>query len=133
MKNIRHRYIAFEVHASQGSYLDESSLIKVMVNKLRSNGSQPPGIRFRLIQYDSSIARGAVKISPHTATEWMKEFILSIDEISDRRVATSILGSSGTLRTIREKYLKTLKQISKSNKRFRPNTYQERDEPAVPL
>jgi len=108
MKQIRHRYIAFEVSKTSRINDSKSSLIKAIFNMLRERSSTGGFLRvkFQVIEYDPAKARGIIRIVPHAAVEEMKKLILAIDEVSGHHVETRILGTGGTLRATRRKYMK---------------------------
>jgi RNase P/RNase MRP subunit POP5 len=132
MKNTRHRYIAFEISKTPEVCPARSSVIEAIISRLRVTKNQPSGFRFRLVDYDSTGLKGIVKTIPHTAVEWMKNLISSINEIYSKRATISILGTSGTLKALRSKYFAT-NRSTKNNNSGQSNISTERDEPAVPL
>ena len=107
-KQTRHRYIAFEI--SSDSPVDEtkSALARAISNKLRERSISKGhlGVRFQVIEYGMARSRGILKKVPHSAIHEMKALISSLDEITGHHIETHILGTSGTLRVARRKYMK---------------------------
>ncbi|WXG42884.1 MAG: Rpp14/Pop5 family protein [Promethearchaeati archaeon SRVP18_Atabeyarchaeia-1] len=105
MKTVRSRYIAFEMQKQSGVYPTRSSFIEAIIGRLRLAKDQPVGLRFRIVEYDYPRFKGIVKTTPHTAVEWMKALLGSVNEICGWQVTIRVLGTSGTLKALREKYL----------------------------
>nr|MDO8100914.1 Rpp14/Pop5 family protein [Candidatus Njordarchaeota archaeon] len=108
MKQTRRRYIAFEVSKTSRVDDSKSSLVKAIFNGLRERSTTEGYLRGKLqvIEYDPARAKGIIRIVPHTAVEEMKKLILAVDEVSGHHVETRILGTSGTLRATRRRYMK---------------------------
>nr|MDO8135226.1 Rpp14/Pop5 family protein [Candidatus Njordarchaeum guaymaensis] len=118
MKRTRRRYIAFEVSKTSPVDDSKSSLIKAILNRLRERSTAEEHLRakFHVIEYDAARSKGIIRIVPHSAVEEMKKLILSVDEISGYHVETHILGTSGTLRATRRKYMKYQKRQPERDK-----------------
>lgn len=108
MKQTRHRYIAFEVKKTSPVDDTKSSLIRAILDRLRERSVTEGhfAARFQVIEYDATRSKGIIRIVPHSAVDEMKNVIMSVNEISGRRVETHILGTSGTLKATRRKYMK---------------------------
>jgi RNase P/RNase MRP subunit POP5 len=105
MKTVKHRYIAFGINQQPEACITSSSLIQAVVGKLRLARDQPEGSRFRILQYDAMQMKGIVRSTPQTAVEWIKNLMRSVSEINGNPVDIQILGTSGTLKALRNKYL----------------------------
>jgi RNase P/RNase MRP subunit POP5 len=118
LKQIRRRYIAFEVSKTSPVDDSQSSLIKAILNRLRERSTTEGYLRarFHVIEYDTLRSKGIIRIVPHSAVEEMKKLILSVDEIAGHRVQTRILGTSGTLKATRRKYMKYQERQPERNK-----------------
>jgi RNase P/RNase MRP subunit POP5 len=108
MRQTRHRYIAFEVRKVCPVDDTKASLIRAILGKLRERSPAEGyfGAKFNVIEYDAARSKGIIKIVPHIAVEKMKSLILSVDDISGCHVETRVLGTSGTLKATRRKYMK---------------------------
>jgi RNase P/RNase MRP subunit POP5 len=86
-----------------------------VIDRLRLIKDRPPRFRFRLIDYDAYTHKGIVKAMPHTATGFMKDLMLSVNELCGKKATIRILGTSGTLRALKGKYLPSDRLTKKIN------------------
>jgi RNase P/RNase MRP subunit POP5 len=107
MKTSRHRYIAIQAIKFPRVEDSKSSLVEAILSKLRerSKPEEPIGFRFRVIEYDDASSKGIVRITPHTAIEKTKKLISSINQIHGQPLEMHILGTSGTIKALRRKYM----------------------------
>lgn len=119
---MRHRYVAFEVGSVSTDRDGKSAIARAILNKIkeRSNMAQQGRFEFRVIDYDSSKSRGIIKVIPHSAIEEIKKLVLSINEINNHPTELRILGVSGTIKSLRGKYMS-------DRVRFRPKVINPAD------
>ena len=85
----------------------KSSLVDAILGKIRerSTPEEPIGFRFRVIDYDAKTSRGIVKVTPHTAVRKIGKLVSSVNQFHGQPVKMSILGTSGTIKALRRKYM----------------------------
>ena len=93
----RRRYIAFEVVCDEP--VDPMEFKKAIAGEASRLGVDPP----KLIQYEKG--RGIIRC-PHTEAKIMIKTLQGIVEIDRKEARVRTLRTSGTIRTLRERYFK---------------------------
>jgi RNase P/RNase MRP subunit POP5 len=110
MKTFRHRYILIQAIRSPNGEDGKSLLAEALLNKIGewSKPREPIGFKFRVIEYDDASSKWIVRITPHTAVEKMKKLISSINRYHAQPLEMQTLGTSGTIKALRRKYMRDL-------------------------
>jgi RNase P/RNase MRP subunit POP5 len=88
----------------------KSLLVEAVLTKIgeRPKPKEPIGFKFKVIEYDDTSSKWIVRITPHTAVEKMKKLISSINQFHAQPLEMHVLGTSGTIKAIRRKYMRDL-------------------------
>lgn len=107
MKTFRHRYVVILAIRFPTGEDGKSLLVEALLSKIRerSKPKEPIGFRFRVIEYDNASSKGIVRITPHTAVEKIRKLISSINQFHGQPLEMHILGTSGTIKALRRKYM----------------------------
>jgi len=110
MKTFRHRYIVVQALRLPSSDDNKSILVEAVLRKIgeRPNLKEPIGFRFRVVEYDETSLRWIVRITPHTAVQKMKKIISGINQFHTQPLEMSVLGTSGTIKALKRKYMRYL-------------------------
>jgi len=98
------RYIAFRVDA--GRHVMRRDLVGALIDKGRAT---PLGDSFRLTVFERDI--GILKV-PHTMKDQAIEVLRSVDTVRGDRCTLTTLKTSGTIRKLKEEYLKDLRMLA---------------------
>ncbi|HIH01876.1 TPA: hypothetical protein HA259_07390, partial [Thermoplasmata archaeon] len=91
------RYVAFRVYA--GGQMSRRDLVGALLDRGRST---PLGDSFRLTVFERGI--GILKV-PHTMKDHAIELLRAVDSVRGMPCRLDPLRTSGTIRTLKEKYL----------------------------